>query len=144
MDPKSAQTSSPSGWDLGGGAGIVAVTFWTSSQRDPWHPYAVDRIKRAFIRLDDWDGEGSLAVTPIAARRAARLAEVLDDADLIRPFVTSGSEGGIIFEWVTADFSLELEVTPTGRLEGSYRDPTQFWRADATDPRVQEALSRLR
>jgi hypothetical protein len=88
---------------------------------------------REFGWLDaDWDSYGGSPISQRAIDQAANLIDIIDSFPA--PDISPTSEGGIAFEWRTAEKYLTLEVTCLGFIEMIYEvGPDQRWAGSVHD-----------
>ena len=102
----------------------------------------------SFLRLpEDWDSYGSNAINVSEATRAIELLVDFFARGAPAPWVGPATRGGILIEWSTRGIDLELQVLPSGRLEGAFTDEESGdeWELDLSVDRgpLSKALAAL-
>jgi len=124
--------------------GFVVVV---SDAPPAWVTPTVQAINRVLNLPSNWDSYGSGRVSPEIAGAALKLLLETMGSDSPVPSVVPTSHGGIQLEWHTNGVDLEVELTSTIRLSGSFEDARtgDAWEKDLTyDIRpLTDAIARL-
>ncbi len=79
------------------------------------------RIVDCAMRLCDleagWDGASAPAIDRAAIGNAVNLALRITCPDCLEPDITPTRSGNVLLSWTFADDHVEIEVSPSGRLE---------------------------
>lgn len=133
----------------GEGAGAGSSTSSTPARERPWHVQpsikvrgerlawlspTIEQVNKLLRLPENWDLDGASRVDPRAAIAALELLGATARPDTPAPSIVPTDEGGVQLEWHMRGIDLEVEVTPTGRVQGFFADSgdDHEWEADLT------------
>jgi hypothetical protein len=98
--------------------------------------FAQRRIAHLMNIPPNWDDEGGVPVTPLAAKLALKVLFHLITADnLATPQISPTGAGGVDIEWLVSGNHLSLSVAPDSNIVmwATKRDGTEVFSFDSTD-----------
>jgi len=110
------------------------ITVKVERDKPKWLDAAIQHLTRLLALPPNWDSHEGHPVEIVSTVKTIRvLVEVMRAETPIPAFVPT-SAGGIQLEWHRAGIDLELEITPSGRVNVSYDDQwtNTEWEGDVT------------
>jgi hypothetical protein len=83
----------------------------------PWLAEAQRSVSRLALLPDNWDGEGSPALSTVVLDEALRILSEIDSHEMPAAHIGPVSGGGLGIEWRLGERDLNLEILPDGSIE---------------------------